>query len=210
MRPLVGPDRRRQPSWCARRCLHSRWMQPWIPGRSTAPSRRTSRVHRPPVAPGRPAPRPWLSARAAARRTPGRAVPRLTADDGELPQAVGVARSPGRQLPRRSPVGPSTGRIPRNPAGRRRSAGCPAGAAQRIWGEGLVGLPGVPCRRNTGFPSGSPYIWVESRLPSAACTTRFKIVPCHSPSPTPRGGQLQHDVGCWQRKRERCAFKPFR
>jgi hypothetical protein len=35
----------------------------------------------------------------------------------------------------------------------------------RVWR-----LPGVPCRRKTGLPSGSPYTWVESCLPSGAVT----------------------------------------
>src|ERR1017187_1057387 len=48
--------------------------------------------------------------------------------------------------------------------------------ADRGWGPNR--LPGVPCRRNTGLPSGSPYTWVESRLPSAVRTVYFKIVPC--------------------------------
>src|SRR5580704_11313073 len=71
-------------------------------------------------------------------------------------------------------------------------------------------LPGVPCRRDTGFPSGSPYIWVESRLPSAACTTRFKIVPCPPYRRRRKAANSSMTSAGGQRKRERCAFKPFR
>jgi hypothetical protein len=72
--------------------------------------------------------------------------------------------------------------------------------AERGCGPNL--LPGVPCRRITGLPSGSPYIWVESRLPSVVRTVCFKIVPCRFRRWLPYGGHVVSSMPLCARQRK--------
>ena len=205
------PGRHWRPPWYGRRCPHScspprctpMTLDCAIPSNQSSPSApcgaiptRTAALRR--------------CARAAGRRRPGRAGHRPTGRPPRTSPGHGRPRSPARRPRRRRPGGLPAGPTPRIPAGRRRSAGRPAGAARPISGAGLAGFLGCRAGGKPVFRLGlrTPGSKVACRRPLAPRTSSLPLVVL-APPVCGRRRSLQHDSALTQNGRPRL-FRPGR